>query len=289
MATTSFSTTTLLSFAQWLDNRLCNEGQGYFNTSSRLYYQPDPTLPAGNVAYASPFRSWVCDSGVQGAVIAGSISGSLGLGGTGALTRGQSGLQFDYANGRVILPASVGTNAVISGSYAVKELNVYFPNQSAERTVFGDKYYLNSRFNRPITGIPPPHQMVTPCVFVANEMSDNEGWAFGGLYNTVHDLTVYVMAENLGQLENTLSLLADSEDAYVPQLPATTVPLGLSGELKGGSGYDYSTLVASYGTPGNLYSITDVHASKMGDGVKISQGVFLGAVSFRVEKPRAIH
>lgn len=289
MAYTSFSTITLLSFAQWLDHRLCDDGQGYLNTSSRLYYQPDASLAPGNVAYASPFRSWVCDSGVQGAIIAGSISGTLGLGGTGALTRGQSGLQFDYHNGRVILPAAVGTSAVISGSYAVKELNVYFANQSAERMVFTNHYTLNSRFNRPITGIPPPYEMVTPCVFVANEVSESEPAAFGGLYQTRHHLEAYVLAENLGQLENTLALLADSEDATFPQLPTNAVPLGLSGELKGGSGYDYSALQSQFGGPGNLYDISEVSASKVGDGVRIGQGVFLGIVSFQVDRCRTIH
>lgn len=285
MATTSFSTVTLLSFGQWLDNWLAGTGQGYFNTSSRLYYQPDPRLPAGNVAYASPFRSWVCDSGVGGAIIADRVSGSLGPGGTGAITRGQSGMIVDYANGRVIFPSSVGTSAIISGSYAVKEFNVYFANQSAERQVFTTKYALNSRFN--CTGIPPPYAMVTPCVFISNEVSENDNWAFGGLYNTRHDLTVYVMAETPGQLEGALSVMADAYEAHFPQLDTSTVPLGPSGDVK--SGYNYGTLLAQYGTPGNVYTITDVQATKIGDGVKLDQNIWMGACSFTVERARTIH
>lgn len=285
MAYTSFSTLTLLSFVQWVTHRLEDDAQAYFNTSSRLYYQPDPRLPAGNVAYASPFRSWVYDSGVAGAVVADRISGSLGLGGTGSVLRGQSGLQIDYANGRVILPAAVGTTAVISGSYAVKELNVYLANQSAERMVFANKYSLNSRFARPITGIPAPYAMVTPCVFVSNDMTENENAVFGGVYNTQLEIGLTVMAETQGQLEVVLSTMADSVEASFPQLPLATVPLGLSGDVK--SGYNYATLQTQYGQPGNLYTITEVSATKIGDGVKIDESTFLGAVTMTVERTRA--
>lgn len=285
MANTSFSTITLLSFVQWVTHRLEDDAQAYFNTSSRLYYQPDPRLPAGNVAYASPFRSWVYDSGVVGAIVADRISGSLGLGGTGSVLRGQSGLQIDYANGRVILPAAVGKTAIISGSYAVKELNVYLANQSAERMVFSNKYSLNSRFARPITGIPAPYAMVTPCVFVSNDITENENAIFGGGYTTKLEIGMTVMAETPGQLNTTLSTMADALDASFPQLPLTAVPLGLSGDVK--SGYNYATLQTQYGQPGNLYSITDVQATKIGDGVKIDESTFLGAVTMTVERTRA--
>lgn len=284
---TSFSTITLLSFAQWLDHWLTDRSQAYFNTTTQLYYQEDTRLDPGNVAYASPFRSWVYDSGVNGAVVIDRISGSLGLGGVGEVLRGQSGLQIDYNNGRVILPASVGTNAIISGTYAVKEMNIYFANQSAERMVFTNKYYLNSRFARPITGIPPPYQMVTPCIFISSETSENKNAAFGGLYNTQQDIHLYVLAENLGQLEGVLSAVSEAEQDYFPQLPTYVSPLSMSGDIK--SGYNYAGVTSGYGQPGNLFYISDVSASKVGDGVKIDQSVFLGVASLKIDRTRTIH
>jgi hypothetical protein len=285
---TSFSTITCLSFGQWLDNRLCQDAQAYFNTSSRLYYQPDTRLGAGHVAYASPFRSWVHDSGVSGALIGGTISGTLGLGGTGQLAGGQSGMVVDYVNGRVIFPASVGKTAIISGSYAVKELNVYFPNTSAERMVFTDKYYLNSRFARPITGLPPPYDMVTPCVFVTDTAAQNEPWALGGLYATRRHLSCYVMAENPTQLQGALSSMADAQDAVFPQLPPEAWPLGPSGSLKGGSGYNWEAIKGQYGQVGNLYWVREVRVSKIGDGQGVDQSVWLGMADFTVDRVRTI-
>lgn len=282
MITSSFSTTTLNSFYLWLDSYIQQNGQAYINTSSRLYYQPDTRLDPSCVAYASPFKSWVYNSGVSGATIAGIVSGTMGT-----ISRGQSGLQIDYPNGRVILPAIVGTNAVLSGSYAFPDFNLYFANQTAEQMVFTNKYYLNSRFNRPITGLPPPYAMVTPCVFITDYSMSNENWAFGGLYNSAFNLTVNVLAENLGQLENLLSILGDARYSIFPQLGANMWPLGPSGDYK--SGYNYQTILSQYGTPGNCYTVIDVSSSKISDFVKIDEALFLGVVDFKLEKPRTIH
>lgn len=284
---TSFTTTTKLSFGQWFENRLQQNGQAFFNTTSRLYHQPDSRLPNGYVAYASPFRSWVYDSGISGANIINSVSGSLGVGGTGSVFRGQSGMMVDYTNGRVIFPSSVGTNAIISGSYSVTELNVYFPNQSAESLVFTNKYYLNSRFGRPVTGIPPANDMVTPCIFVTDTNTKNQNWAFGGVYNTTMNVRLIVMAENLSQLDNVLSLATDSKDLCFPQLPTYLWPLNPIGDVK--SGYNYQAIKEQYNSPSDFFTITDVTATKVGDGIPIDQSIFVGMIDLTVEKPRNIH
>ncbi len=281
-----FSTTTLMSFHLWFDNYITQKGQAYTNTSSRLYYQPDSTLPQ-YAAYASPFRSWVCDSGVSGALIPSQISGSLGLGGTGFVNRGQSGMIIDFENGRVLFPAAVGPNAIISGSYAFKDLNVYKANETSETMVFTNKYYLNSRFARPITGIPPPREMVTPCVFISDASSTNDGFALGGAYNTTMHLTLNVLAENLTQLEGVNSMMTDAVDLCFPLLPFSAWPLGFLGDYK--SGYNYQAYKQQYGGTSNLYSITEVRASKVGDGVKIDESIFLGIVDVTITKVRNIH
>lgn len=280
----SFSETTLNSFYQWLDNRLLTQGQAFYTNTSRYLYQPDSTLGTGYVAYAAPIKPFVWDSGVAGATVATTVSGSFGV-----LSRGESGMMMDYVNGRVILPASFGTNATISGSYSFKELNVYFANQSQEQMVFTNKYYLNSRFNRTAaSNTPPPYSMVTPCVFITNSAVENKPWAFGGVYETEFHLTLNVMAENLSQLEGVLSILEDSRKAYFPQLDPSEWPLNSYGDFKNGVGYSYDALVAENGQPGNLYTIEEVKTSKVGDGVKINESVFLGICDITLTKPRSL-
>jgi hypothetical protein len=278
---TSFNNVSLLSFYQWFDNYLLQNAQGYFNTSSRFYYQPDSGLPSNYVAYAAPFKSFVWDSGVSGAIIISSISGSLGN-----ISRGQSGMMVDFVNGRLIFNSSVGKNAVISGSYAVKDFNLYFANQSQEQIVFTNKYYLNSRFNRSITGIPPVNAMVTPCAFITHADSENLPAAFGGLYKTKMGFTVNVFAENISQLEGILSYAADARDKVFPMLDATLWPLNSFGDYK--SGYNYQTFLQN--PPGaGLYVIEAAKVSKVSDYVKVDESIFLGIIDCDVTKLRTIH
>lgn len=279
---TQFDTVAALSFYLWMDNLLLQKGQAYTNYSSRLYYQADPQIGAGYVAYAAPFKSFVWDSGVSGANILNTVSGSAGT-----INRGQSGMIVDYVNGRVLLNSSVGKNAIISGSYAFKDFNLYFANQTQEKIVFTNKYYLNSRFSRSITGIPPAYNMVTPCIFISAVVDENKPWAFGGVYNTNLTMSVNILAENQSQLQGALSLFADSKDACFPQLSTTLWPLNNFGDYK--SGYNYEYLKNQYGTPSNLLTITKVRSSAVSDYAEIDQAIWLGAAMFTVEKPRFIH
>lgn len=266
-----------------MDSQIGNAG-GYTNYTSQLFYQPDPRLGTTYVAYAAPFRSFVWDSGVAGANILQSVSGSFGH-----LTHGQSGMIIDYQNGRVLLPASFGTTLTMSGSYAFKEFNVYFSNQTAEKLVFGNKYYLNSRFNGSPTGVPPiewnqklgAYNMVTPCVFVTSANATNEGWAFGGVYNSKQTISLNILAESPGQLENILSMFVDQKSSWVQMLPLSAWPLNNLGDTK--SGYNYQTVASQYNDPKNQLFVSSVKASKVSDYAKIDESVFLGVVDMACE------
>ncbi len=287
---TSFNTVTLLSTYCWLDNYILQKGQAYINNTSRLYYQSDSRLGTGYVTYAAPFKSFVWDSGVSGAQIINSVSGSIGT-----MSRG-TGMKVDFVNGRVIMDASVGKTAIISGSYAFKELNVYFTNQTQEQMVFSDKYYLNSRFGNELpTGAPPnnwdprlkAYNMVTPCIFVTIAHTENEPFAFGGTYCTKAAVTLNVLAENSSQLEGVLSLLADAKDVIFPQIETSQWPLNAYGDYK--SGYNYQTILQNNCAGNNQYWITDVRTSKVSDYAKIDESIMLGVIDLSIEKVRSIH
>lgn len=278
-----FSTVALTSFHLWLDNWLQQQGRAYSTTTTRLFYQPDTSLPPGYVAYAAPFRSWVYNSGITGAQVLSTVSGT-----TGPISRGQSGMIVDYPNGRVLLSSAVGTNAVISGAYSFPDFNVYSPNATQQRMTFTDKYYLNSRFGNPLTGVPPPYDIVTPGIFVTNAVTDNEPWAFGGLYNTQLTITLNVLAETPNQLEGAISLVTDALDVCFPQVPVTAWPLNQNGDCKGGTGYNYQTVIGQYGAGNNLFTITDVRGSKVSDYAKIDEAIWLGIIDVTVERARTL-
>lgn len=277
---TAFSTTSLISFYLWFDNYMLQKGQGYFNTASRLYYQGDSGLPGNYVAYAAPFKSFVWDSGVSGAIILTSVSGSIGN-----MSRG-TGMLVDYPNGRVLLDSSVGTKAIVSGTYAVKDFNLYFANQSQERMIFTNKYALNSRFNRSVSGVPVANSIVTPCAFISNTNSVNDPFVFGGVYTTRMNFTLNVFAESLGQLENYLALAIDTKDNIFPLLDTSIWPLNVYGDFK--SGYNYEAILENPPRNG-FFSVQQVQATKVSDYTKIDEAIFLGIVDFTLTIPRKIH
>lgn len=278
-----FSQLVLFSFYQWLDNKVLQNGQAYTNYTSQLFYQYDPQLGPGYATYAAPFKSFVWDSGVSGAQMFNQISGPWGT-----LGRGQSGMITDFVNGRVIVPASAtfGPGALVSGSYAFKDFNVYFANQTQENAIFTNKYYLNGRTGPGVaTGI-QPYSLVTPCIFITNANEDNKPFAIGGIYNTTYTIGINILAENLQQLEGVLSILVDQQDGVFPVLPTYEWPLNFYGDYK--SGYNYQQVLGQYGTPGNYMSITKVRASKVSDYVKIQEDLFLGLVDITASCPRTI-
>lgn len=277
----SFASTTLLSFMQWLDNKILSAGSAFTNNTSEFYYKPDQRLGPSFVTYQAPFKSFVWDSGINNANVITGISGDFGY-----LSNGQSGMMIDYENGRVILPSSFGANRKVSGSYSFKDFNIYFANQSQEDVVFTNKYYLNSRFNRQPTQCPPAYDIAIPAIFISNISERNDNFQFGGLYKSSILIGVTVLAENLNQLDGALSILNDAKDENFPQLPQSAWPLNSYGNFKSGV-YSYKSL--PYCSSENLYSISSVQTSKIADGIKLNEAVFGGVAYLRVEKPRIIH
>ncbi len=171
-----YSHNLLASFYLWAENRVLNNTQAYFNLTTQLYPTYDPSLPSGLHGYSAPFKQWIYDSGVAGAWIINSVSGG---GFSAPLTRA-SGVHFDYINGRIIVPASFGSNLALTGSMAIRELNTYLVNETEDQILTQNKYFLNPRYNgTPTSGI-APNVMATPAIFI-NSLSDTvDPYEFGG-------------------------------------------------------------------------------------------------------------
>ncbi len=255
----------------WADNLLSDNGQGYKTVTKRLYPMVDNQLEAGYYSYSSPFKQWVCDSGVNGATVIRSVSGSGGV-----ISAGQSGIKFDYNNGRVLLTGSANLN--ITGTFSFKDFNVYETNEDIEALVIENKYYLNSRFGRTQTGI-QPYSIVTPCAFVNVSDSKNEQAAMGGLKDSRATISVVLMAENQWNLDAALDVFKDSKDKNFPAFDTALDPLNEYGDLK--SGYNYDVMAAA--APMNDYiHIESVTTSKMDDKLKINENLYVGYVEINV-------
>lgn len=251
----------------WAENRILQQLQAFNTITTRLYYTPDPVLPAGYLGYSAPLKQWVYDSGVSGAHILNEASGGAFT--AYPLTRA-SGIHVDYNNGRVIVPAAFGTGLTLTGTYSYKQVNIYQPNETEQEILTQGKYFLNPRYRAPLVSGVPPYVYATPAVFLNPLDMRNDAFQLGGLVDSKTTMTMTVLAESNFQATAMMSLFRDARYQYFPMLNTINDPLDEWGDVKGGTGYNYASLVGMFGTPGNLVYIENVHVSKVSDRVKMN-------------------
>ena len=112
----------LNSFYLWFDNFLVRKGEAYKTYSTVFYYYADERVQNKTV-FGSPYKQWVYDKNISSAQVNPVISGD-----SGAISEGTSGLKFDFDNGRVLFDSDFATGTNISGTYTVKDFNIYIDN-----------------------------------------------------------------------------------------------------------------------------------------------------------------
>lgn len=268
-----------VSFSLYAANRIQQEGQAFFTVTTPLYYVPDTTLPPTWLGYSAPWKQFLVDSGISGAVIINSVSGG---GFSAPLTRA-SGIHIDYVNGRVLVPSTMGTNMSLTGTASFTEISTYQPNSTEEATLTTAKYFRNPRFNGAPTSGVQPNAMATPMVVINTLTDDNDAFAFGGLDTCATTFSIVCYVESDYQLKGLFSLFRDARYGYFPLLGLAQYPLDGFNDVKGGTGYNYQTYVQQYGTPGNLVYIADVHTAKLNDRAKLAPGLWGGVIDVDVE------
>lgn len=269
----------LNSFYLWFDNFLTKKGDAYSTYSTDFYYYADERIQ-NKVVFGSPYKQWVYDKNIPNAQINPTISGDSGL-----ISAGTSGLKFDFDNGRILFDSdfAIGTN--ISGTYSVKDFNVYIANQTEESMITATKYKKNSRYGRTLTYV-APYDQATPAAFLSLGSTTNAPFALGGVDDTITDVTAVVFAENIYQLDGALSVMADSAHSVFGNIPFTGSPLDEYGDVKSAysTGYDYANVAAD----GNFYMINDVNVSKISDSANktLPVDLFVGFMDFEVHKYR---
>ena len=275
----------LASFFLFIDYKVLQQGVAYQTLTTRLFPTVDRTLPAGYQGYSAPLKSFVYCSGVSGAIVINNVSGG---GYSEPLTRG-SGIFIDYVNGRAIVPTSLGTNLVLTGTASFPDIRCYLPNETEEQILTQGKYFVNPRFYSPLSASgAPPGTYTTPAIFINQLSARNEPFQFGGLVTSMSTITVTALCESNFQLNALFSIFRDLRFQYFPMMNAISDPLNQWGDLKGGAatGYNYLGYVASYGQPGNLVYIGDVRASKVSDRLRLNLQLFVGIIDLEVSYVR---
>lgn len=248
----------------WLDNRVSSLGQGYINQSTQLFSQNDSSK---NVNYwASPYKSWIYDSSVTGAIVPSGFYDTSG----NFLTR-QSGLNIDFINGRVYSTGNLDT--VLSGNYSQKEYNVYYSDIDTVNFYLERLYGENPNIQLPQTGT-LPYVFDAPCIIVTNSYAKNSPFAFGGQRCNNRLLRLYVLSNKDYNQDALTTIILDSFSFNIPLIDDTIdIPINSMGDLKTGY-YNYNDIISKYGHPPGIY-IKDVYSYKLNERMNKNIGFAL--------------
>lgn len=269
------------SFYLWFDSFLTRRGEAYKEITSNFYYYEDDQLP-NNVVFGSPFKQFIYDKSC-GATVIESVSGDGSL-----ITKGTSGMKIDYDNGRIIFDSDFDTGISISGTFSVKDFNVYPAVENEEELINENKYELNSRYNETLTYI-KPYSPVMPAAFLSIESTKNEEFAIGGEDKSVCDCKAVVFAQNIYELDGILSVFSDAHQTVFSNIPFSGMPLNEYGDIKEShypSGYYYTDIADA--NKNSTYMVKEVYTSKLSDSIRkiLAPNVFVGFIDFEIHKYR---
>jgi hypothetical protein len=267
------------SFLLWFDNYLLRKGEAFSNQTGTFFNYSDDRLDSRYKAYGSAYKQWVTDSSISNAIVPSGvyISGSF-------VPRGNN-LMIDFENGRV-LASGVLSSAPITGSFSVKDFNVYFSNDSEDDLIVERKYVKNSRISSPDENYISPYDQVVPAIFLSSDSMKNDGFAFGGMDTTKINMKAVILAENAYQLDGVMSIFADSYNENIPNIPFSGHPQTEYGDLKNGY-YSYSNLKSIYSSNTSFF-INSVNSSKLTDKARttLTDNLYVGFLDFEIHQQR---
>lgn len=257
-----YSHNLLTSFWLWIDFKVTNDQSGYVNYSTPLYYQIDPSVPSPyTTIYASPYKSWVFDSCVTGAIVPSGIWTSSG----NFLTRA-SGISIDFPGGRILSMYDYGP---CSGTYSVKDFTYIISNEQETNFYLEKIFDEDLNITYPITGN-QAGVWYAPCIVFTAATSENKPFIFGGIDESYWSIRAYVISKNNYLQEGINSYFNDLAHRYIPVASYGDYPLNSLGDLKpvytgALSGYCYnSNILNKYGYSGGCW-INEVASYKMSE------------------------
>jgi hypothetical protein len=275
------------SFTLWFDNFLLTKGQAYTNTTGEFFNYSDERLPNVYSVFGSQYKQWVTDSSIAGANIpSGIYVGNSFYGRATGANNSDAQRILDFDNGRALI-SGLPNNSTVTGSFAVKDFNVYYSNDTEEDLIVEKKFMLNRRVasNQQPSYVEPYDQAV-PAIYICNASSRNEPFAFGGMDQTITNINAVVIAENPYQLDGALSIFADSSDEVIVNIPFEEYPYTEYGDLKSGY-YNYQDLRNKYINDSKFF-VERVVTSKMADKARKSlvNDLYVGFIDFNVSMMR---
>jgi|APGre2960657373_1045057.scaffolds.fasta_scaffold06996_4 hypothetical protein len=240
------------SMIMWIDNTILKRGEAFQNYNSQFY--PITNIYNGFYSYGLPFKQVVSDSSVSGANLLSGVYVNNSF-----ITVGQSGLTgINPFQGQVYFTGNQA-GKTLSGTYAVKDFNIYLTNQPEEELLFETEYKIRPKTTQNPTGL-AIESITYPCIFLKNNGGTNEPFALGGQDQTMMEVRAVVLADNMFNLDAVCSLLKDTARKYVPLI--NNSPFNVFGALNSGY-FNYNSLTSGIDVSNDAFYITEVNISKI--------------------------
>jgi hypothetical protein len=268
------------SFFLWLDHEVLSRGEAFINYTGKLYPATDPNFNTNTSIYGSPFKQWVYDSSISGAIIPSGVYSNNTF-----IPRGQSGLAIHYNYGRAIFNNNKVTNNNLIAAYSLKEFNIYYTDEREEKLLFEKSNTITPRVTT-VTGALDSIDLPYPCIFFKVKSNENKPFSFGGLDTTENLITCVVLAKDIFSLDSITSILADSARKVFPVFNPNVFPFNYLGDLKSGSSFNYTNLCAQ--NRNNLVYINRVSVSKFDEftNLFVNKKCMAAIVDFELESIR---
>jgi hypothetical protein len=267
------------SFAMWIDHHLLEKGQAFENQTGILTNYSDPRLPTSLKSFGSLYKQWVYDSSISGAIV------PSGVYVNGAFNGRANGLKIDYINGRV-LSTGIPTNAVVTGSFAVKDYNIYLTNENEEDLIIeNNNLAANKKF--PWSGkYVQPYDQTIPAIYIITEGFHNTPFSMGGEDESRSHIKCVVFSDSPYSLDGVLSIFSDATQRVFKLQDFTSYPINEYGDVKSYP-YAYDDYYDDP-MPGSEMFIDHVVVSKLKDSRSRTQNPksFVGFIDFEIIKYR---
>ena len=287
-----FDNQIMSSMLLWFDNKLLTKGEAFQNTTGQFYSVSDDYY--GYYAFASSYSQIVSDASIAGGVLptggADVLPSTPGLyiGGT-FVDVGTPPLEaIDYNNGRCYLNQSNSSD--ITGSFAIKDFNVFLTNQTEDEILFQSQYTNRNQ----ISGIVPtglePDTKTYPVVYLKNDGSYNEPFAFGGQDNTVMNIRAIVVADSQFEVDAIGSIFRDQRMTNIALFDEADMPFNSFGGYRNDVQYNYTGIAATKNDSQQMF-LEDVNVSRFDRTLenevrKFNTNVYSTIIDFEINKIR---
>lgn len=280
-----FDNQVMSSLLLWFDNTLLSKGEAFQNTTGQFYNVSAEY--AGLETYSSSYSQVVADASITGATIptglyVGSNLVNVGEGGATGL------YSIDYNNGRSYWSGIQGND--VTGSFAIKDFNTFLTNSTEDEILFQTQYTNRNKVSTVVpTGLEPGTKTY-PVVYLKNDGSFNQPFAFGGEDNTIFKARAIVIADSQFEIDAIGSLFRDQIKSNIGLLTAAEMPFNQYGYYRNDTQFNYTGVVNGKG-PADLMFLEDVNISRF-DRVlenevrKFNPNVYSTLIDFEINKAR---